>query len=93
MTDEEQANVIKTNPFYAAITIPVQKDVKGMDAPAKSIAYDVFWIAHKDMPDETIYDMLKVTAISPTWQYLVFRSIRQPPDIGRNVASTSRPKS
>lgn len=62
MTDEEQANVIKTNPFYAAITIPVQKDVKGMDAPAKSIAYDVFWIAHKDMPDETIYDMLKVTA-------------------------------
>ncbi|MCZ6590676.1 MAG: TAXI family TRAP transporter solute-binding subunit [Alphaproteobacteria bacterium] len=62
LTDEEQARVIKTNPFYAAITIPVQKDVRGMDAPAKSIAYDVFWIAHKGMSDEAVYDMLKVAA-------------------------------
>ena len=62
LTDEEQAAVIKTNPFYAAITIPVQKDVKGMDAPAKSIAYDVFWIAHKGMSDAAVYDMLKVAA-------------------------------
>jgi TRAP transporter TAXI family solute receptor len=62
LTDEEQAAVIKTNPFYAAVTIPVQPDVKGMDAPAKSIAYDVFWLAHKNVSDEAVYDMLKVAA-------------------------------
>jgi TRAP transporter TAXI family solute receptor len=62
LTEEEQAAVIKTNPFYAPITIPVQKDVKGMDAPANSIAYDVFWLAHKDVSDEAVYDMLKVAA-------------------------------
>jgi len=62
LSDEEQAAVIKTNPFYAAATIPIQKDVRGMDAPAKSIAYDVFWLAHKSMSDEAVYDMLKVAA-------------------------------
>ncbi|NNE85187.1 MAG: TAXI family TRAP transporter solute-binding subunit [Alphaproteobacteria bacterium] len=62
LTDEEQAAVIKTNPFYAPVTIPIQTDVKGMDAPAKSIAYDVFWLAHKDVSDEAVYDMLKVAA-------------------------------
>ncbi|MEK9832422.1 MAG: TAXI family TRAP transporter solute-binding subunit [Rhodospirillaceae bacterium] len=62
LTDEEQANVIKTNPFYAAVTIPVQKDVKGMDAPAKSIAYDVYWLAYKTMSDDAIKAMLNVVA-------------------------------
>ncbi len=62
LTDEEQANVIKTNPFYAAVTIPVQPDVKGMDAPAKSIAYDVYWLAYKTMSDEAISAMLNVVA-------------------------------
>ncbi|MEK9900110.1 MAG: TAXI family TRAP transporter solute-binding subunit [Rhodospirillaceae bacterium] len=62
LTDEEQANVIKTNPFYAAVTIPVQKDVKGMDAPAKSIAYDVYWLAYKTMSDEAIAAMLETAA-------------------------------
>ena len=62
LTDEEQANVIKTNPFYAAVTIPVQPDVKGMDAPAKSIAYDVYWLAYKTMSDEAIAAMLETAA-------------------------------
>ncbi len=62
LNDEEQANVIKTNPFYAAVTIPVQKDVKGMDAPAKSIAYDVYWLAYKTMSDEAISAMLETAA-------------------------------
>ena len=62
LTDEEQANVIKTNPFYAAVTIPVQPDVKGMDAPANSIAYDVYWLAYKTMSDEAIAAMLETTA-------------------------------
>jgi TRAP transporter TAXI family solute receptor len=62
LTDAEQANVIKTNPFYAAVTIPVQPSVKGMDAPAKSIAYDVYWMAYKTMSDEAIAAMLNVVA-------------------------------
>jgi len=62
LSDEEQANVIKTNPFYAAVTIPVQPDVKGMDAPAKSIAYDVYWLAYKTMSDEAISAMLETAA-------------------------------
>ncbi len=62
LTEEEQKSVIDLNPFYAPITIPVQEDVNGMDEPARSIAYDVFWIAHKDMSDEAIYDILSVVA-------------------------------
>lgn len=62
LTDEEQAAVIKTNPFYAAVTIPVQKDVRGMDAPAKSIGYDVFWMVNKTVSEEAVYDMLKTVA-------------------------------
>jgi TRAP transporter TAXI family solute receptor len=62
LTDEEQAAVIAKNPFYAAVTIPVQPDVKGMDAPAKSIAYDVYWLAYKTMSDDAIKAMLNVVA-------------------------------
>ncbi|MEP4379626.1 MAG: TAXI family TRAP transporter solute-binding subunit [Alphaproteobacteria bacterium] len=62
LSEAEQAAVIKTNPFYAAVTIPVQPDVKGMDAPARSISYDVYWMANKSMSDAAIYDMLTVVA-------------------------------
>jgi len=62
MTEAEQKLVTSKHKFYVPITIPVQKDVKGMDAPARTIAYDVWWIAHKQMSDEAIYDMLKVVA-------------------------------
>jgi len=62
LTEEEQAAVIKTNPFYAAVTIPVQPDVKGMTEPARSIAYDVYWMAYKTMSDEAITAMLETTA-------------------------------
>jgi TRAP-type uncharacterized transport system substrate-binding protein len=33
-----------------------------MNAPARSIAYDVWWIAHKQMSDAAVYDMIKVIA-------------------------------
>ncbi len=71
LTKEEQAEVIKLNPFYAPITIPIQPDVQGMDAPAESIAYDVFWLAHKDVSDEAVYDMLKVAAAPANLEKLV----------------------
>ncbi len=62
MTDAEQAKVIESNPFYAPVTIPVQKDVKGMTEPAKTIGYDVFWMVYKTVSDEAVYDMLKTVA-------------------------------
>lgn len=62
MTDEEQKKVTQTLPFYTPVTIPVQAEVKGMDAPAKTIGYDVFWMVHKSVSDEAVYDMLKVVA-------------------------------
>jgi len=62
MTDEEQAAVIASNPFYAPVTIPVQPDVRGMDAPAKSIGYDVFWMVNKSVSDEAVAAMLEVAA-------------------------------
>lgn len=62
MTDDEQAQVLKTNPFYVAITIPVQKDVRGMEAEAKTIAYDVFWMVNKSVSDAAVYDMLTTVA-------------------------------
>lgn len=62
LTDAEQAAVIAKSPFYSAVTIPIQKDVKGMDAPAQTIAYDVYWLAYKSMSDEAITAMLETTA-------------------------------
>lgn len=65
LTDAEQKAVIAKNPFYSGVTIPVQKDVRGMKDPAKSIAYDVYWLAHKKMSDGAIRDMLAAVA-NPT---------------------------
>jgi TRAP transporter TAXI family solute receptor len=62
LSEAEQAEVIKSSPFYAAVTIPVQADVKGMTEPANSIAYDVYWLANKSMSDEAITAMLETTA-------------------------------
>ena len=70
MTAEEQKKVIADNKFYVPITIPKQADVKGMDAPADTIAYDVWWIAHKQMSDDSIYNMLKVIAAPDNLQQL-----------------------
>lgn len=62
MTDAEQAQVVKTLPFYVPVTIPVQKDVNGMNAPAKSIGYDVFWMVGPNVSDEAVTDMLETVA-------------------------------
>jgi uncharacterized protein len=62
LTEAEQKKVVSDNQFYSPVTIPILKDVKGMDAPARSIGYDVWWIVSKDIPDELVTDMLKVIA-------------------------------
>lgn len=62
LTEEEQKKVTSTYKFYSPITIPPQKEVKGVDKSARSISYDVWWMVHKQMSDEAVYDMLKVIA-------------------------------
>ena len=62
-TEAEQKKVTGNFKFYVPKTIPVQKEVKGMNAPARSIAYDVWWIAHKQMSNGAVYNMLKVIAV------------------------------
>jgi TRAP transporter TAXI family solute receptor len=60
MTPEEQKKLTTIYKFYSPVTIPVQKDVQGMDKPAASIGYDVWWIVSKKTPDNVITDMLNV---------------------------------
>ncbi len=62
LSDREQAKTIALNPFYAPVTIPVQKDVRGMTEPARSVSYDVYWVANKQMSDGAIRDLLTVVA-------------------------------
>jgi TRAP transporter TAXI family solute receptor len=62
MTPEEQKKLTSAYKFYSPVTIPVQKEVNGMDAPAASIGYDVWWIVGKQVSDQAAYDMLKAIA-------------------------------
>ncbi len=62
MTPEEQKKMTTNFKFYAPVTIPVLKDVKGMNAPALTIGYDVWWIVSKQMSDQAVYDVLKTIA-------------------------------
>ena len=70
LTEAEQKKVTAAYKFYSPVTIPVQKDVKGMTEPARSIAYDVWWMVSKDMSDQAVYDMLKVVADPKTLEQL-----------------------
>ena len=62
LTPAEQKLLTTKYKFYSPTTIPVQKDVKGMDKPALTIGYDVWWIVSKKMSDQAVYDMLKTIA-------------------------------
>jgi len=62
LTEDEQKKVVSAFRFYSPVTIPPQKDVKGMNKAARSFAYDVWWMAHKQMSDAAVYNMLKVIA-------------------------------
>jgi uncharacterized protein len=62
LTPEEQKLLTTKFKFYAPTTIPVQADVKGMDKPALTIGYDVWWIVSKKMSDAAVYDVLKTIA-------------------------------
>lgn len=62
MTPDEQKKVVSAYKFYAPVTIPPQKDVKGVDTPSLTIGYDVWWIVSKKVSDQAVYDMLKAIA-------------------------------
>ncbi|MCF8476648.1 MAG: TAXI family TRAP transporter solute-binding subunit [Pseudolabrys sp.] len=62
LSPAELKQLTSTFKFYAPVTIPVQKDVKGMTEPAVTIGYDVWWIVSKKMSDEAVYDVLKTVA-------------------------------
>jgi TRAP transporter TAXI family solute receptor len=62
LTKEEQEKVVSAYKFYSPLTIPVLKDINGMDKPALSIGYDVWWIVSKNIPDKVVTDMLTVIA-------------------------------
>ena len=62
MTQEEMNKLTSTYKFYSPVTIPVQKDVKGMDKPALTIGYNVWWIVSKKMSEQAISDMLNTIA-------------------------------
>jgi TRAP transporter TAXI family solute receptor len=62
MTPEEAKLLTTKYKFYSPVNIPVQKDVRGMDKPALTIGYDVWWIVSKKMSDKAVYDVLNVIA-------------------------------
>jgi len=62
LTPDEQKKIVSSYKFYAPTTIPPQKDVKGVDTPALTIGYDVWWIVSKQVSDQAAYDMLKAIA-------------------------------
>jgi TRAP transporter TAXI family solute receptor len=59
VTDEEYKKVKSKYPFYQLITIPAGV-CKGVDAPVKAIAYSAYWIVNDRMPDDVVYDMLRI---------------------------------
>jgi len=59
VSEQEYKKVKDKYPFYQYITIP--KGVcKGVDAPVKAIAYSAYWMVNDRMPDDVVYDMLKI---------------------------------
>jgi hypothetical protein len=62
MNDDEIKKMTSEFKFYSRVDIPVQKEVKGMDKPAVTIGYDVWWIVSKKMSDQAVYDVLKAVA-------------------------------
>lgn len=59
ISDQDYKNVKAKYPFYQLITIPAGV-CKGVDAPVKAIAYSAYWIVNDKMPDDVVYNMLKI---------------------------------
>lgn len=62
LSQQQQDTLTTKYKFYVPVTIPPQKDVKGVTTSSLSIGYDVWWVVNKQMSDAAVYDMLKVIA-------------------------------
>lgn len=62
LTPAEQKKITSSYKFYSPTTIPLQKDVKGMEGPARSISYNVWWVVSKKVSEQEVTDMLNVIA-------------------------------
>ena len=62
LSPEEQKKVTDAYRFYSPITIPAQKEVRGMTQAARSISYNVWWIVSKKVSEQEVTDMLSTIA-------------------------------
>ena len=59
-TTGDEFNKIKAKyPFYGLIKVPAGT-VKGVDQPVDCVVYSAYWIVNDKMPDDVVYDMLKI---------------------------------
>lgn len=58
-TTEEFKKIKAKYPFYALIKVPAGT-VKGTDEPVDCVVYSAYWIVNDKMPDDVVYDMLKI---------------------------------
>ena len=59
-TTGDEFNKIKAKyPFYALIKVPAGT-VKGVDQPVDCVVYSAYWIVNDKIPDDVVYDMLKI---------------------------------
>lgn len=56
-TDEEIEVLSNEFPFYQRVTVPGGL-VPGVDDPVNVLGWSVFWVAHADVPEEVIYEVL-----------------------------------
>ena len=59
-TSQEDFKKIRTKyPFYSLIKVPAGT-VKGVDQPVDCVVYSAYWIVNDKVPDDVVYDMLKI---------------------------------
>ncbi len=72
LSDEELNKVIKEYPYYTAGV--VQPNMYPGNVPPKpipSVWFDTYWVAHKDVPDSYVYEILKVAFAKENRQPLI----------------------
>lgn len=58
-TQEDFRKIRGKYPFYSLIKVPAGT-VKGTDQPVDCVVYSAYWIVNDRMPDDVVYDMLKI---------------------------------
>jgi len=61
--DDILKQLLQNSPGYSAFTIDANT-YEGVDYPVKTLGYAPIWIAHKDVPEWAVYEMVKL-AYSP----------------------------